>query len=97
MIAAGTVIIPSQHNIDRSDVPFKAQGETSKGITIGSNVWIGANVTILDGVTIGDNTVVAAGSVVNKSWGEWLIVGGVPAKPIKQYNHQTNSWESYKA
>jgi maltose O-acetyltransferase len=46
--------------------------------------WIGMNVTILKGVTIGFGSVVAAGSVVNKSITPYSIVGGVPAKVLKQ-------------
>lgn len=52
-------------------------------IVIGKNVWIGANATILQGVTIGDNSVVAAGAVVNRDVPENTVVGGVPAKIIK--------------
>lgn len=53
-------------------------------INIGRNVWIAANVTILNGVTIGDNAIVAAGAVVTEDVAPNTIVGGVPAKFIKQ-------------
>lgn len=53
-------------------------------ITIGNNVWIGANVTVLKGVTIGDNSIIAAGAVVTKDVPKNYIVGGVPAKLIKE-------------
>lgn len=52
-------------------------------IRIGSNVWIGANATVLPGVTIGDNAVIAAGAVVTKDVGANIVVGGIPAKPIR--------------
>ncbi|MDX8047128.1 acyltransferase [Gracilibacillus sp. S3-1-1] len=52
-------------------------------ITIGNNVFIGFNSIILPGVEIGDNTVIAAGSVVTKSFTGNSIIGGVPAKKIK--------------
>lgn len=52
-------------------------------IRIGNNVWIGINVTILKGVTIGDGSVIAAGAVVNKDVLPKSLVGGVPAKLIK--------------
>jgi len=52
-------------------------------IHIKKNAWIGANATILPGVTIGKNAVVAAGSVVNKNVPDHTIVGGIPAKIIK--------------
>ena len=55
-----------------------------KPVKIGSKVWIGANVTILPGVTIGDGAIIAAGAVVNKDVEKNTIVGGVPAKKIKE-------------
>ena len=42
-------------------------------------MWIGSNVTILDGVTVGENSVIAAGAVVNKSFPNNVIIGGIPA------------------
>ncbi|MDE5877870.1 MAG: sugar O-acetyltransferase [Muribaculaceae bacterium] len=53
-------------------------------VHIGNKVWIGANVIILQGVTIGDGAVIAAGAVVNRDVPPRTIVGGVPAKIIRQ-------------
>lgn len=52
-------------------------------IVAGKNVWIGSNATILAGVAIGDGAVIAAGAVVTKDVPANTIVGGVPAKFIK--------------
>ena len=52
-------------------------------IIIGNHVWIGMNVIILPGVTIGDGAVVAAGAVVTRDVPPKSLVGGVPAKIIK--------------
>lgn len=51
--------------------------------TIGHDVWIGHGVTVLAGVTVGDGAVLAAGAVVAKDVAPYAIVGGVPAKPIR--------------
>lgn len=56
----------------------------SKPITVGDDVWIGTNSIILKGVTIGNGAIIAAGSVVNKDVPAKALVGGVPAKIIKQ-------------
>ncbi|MTD39969.1 chorismate mutase [Erwinia sp. CPCC 100877] len=58
--------------------------EYGKPITLGDNVWLGGNVVITPGVTLGDNVVVAAGSVVTKSFPDNCVIGGNPAKLIKE-------------
>ena len=54
-----------------------------KPVHIGRNAWIGVGAIILPGVTIGENAVVAAGAVVTKDVAPNAIVGGNPAKFIK--------------
>lgn len=64
----------------------KSRGELwefGKPITIGSDVWIGGSSVICPGVTIGDRSIIAAGSVVTKDVPADVIVGGNPAKFIK--------------
>lgn len=64
--------------------PEYRKGLICEPILIKRNAWIGANTTILAGVTIGRNAVVAAGAVVSKDVPDNAVVGGVPAKIIKQ-------------
>ncbi|MEP7229599.1 MAG: acyltransferase [Ginsengibacter sp.] len=52
-------------------------------VIIGKNVWIGNNVTILKNSEIGDNTIVATGAVVAGKFPANVIIGGVPAKIIR--------------
>lgn len=81
MLGPGVHLVTPEH-------PLEAKARNSgyefgRPITIGDNCWIGTNATIVGGVTLGDNVVVAAGSVVTKSFGNDVVIGGVPAKIIK--------------
>ena len=53
-------------------------------VRIGNHVWIGARAVILKGAKIGDGCIVAAGSLVTKSFPDNCLIGGVPAKIIKE-------------
>ena len=66
--------------------PKQRKGLIGKPILIKKNAWIGANAIVLPGVTIGENSIVAAGAVVSKDVPDNTIVGGIPAKFIKEIN-----------
>jgi acetyltransferase-like isoleucine patch superfamily enzyme len=63
--------------------PNERQSLVPGHIHIRKNAWIGAGAIILPGVTVGENAVVAAGAVVSKDVPANTIVGGIPAKHIK--------------
>lgn len=63
--------------------PKERQALVPGHIHIRKNAWIGAGATILPGVIVGENAVVAAGSVVSKEVPANTVVGGIPAKHIK--------------
>lgn len=78
-IAAEVRIYTREHDIDD---PFFA--EKGGPVVIEDFVYIGTRVTILPGVTIGRGAVVASGAVVSKNVAPFMLVGGVPAKPIRE-------------
>ena len=80
LIGHNCVIATLNHNMD----PAKRANLLPAPVHIGSDAWLGANVTILPGVTIGNGAVVAAGAVVTKDVAPNTVVGGVPAKLIKE-------------
>jgi acetyltransferase-like isoleucine patch superfamily enzyme len=77
---------PENHVFTDPTRLFREQGVSRSGIKIGANCWIGAKVTILDGVTIGANSVIAAGSVVTNSFPAHTLIGGVPARLLRNLN-----------
>ena len=67
------------------DFPLNRSYEADGGnITIGDNVWIGMGALILGGVNIGEGAVVSAKSVVTNDVPSRTLVGGVPARVIKE-------------
>ncbi len=77
-------IIAVNHVFDDPSQPMVEQGITAEGIVIEDDVWIGSGAVITDGVTVGKGAVVAAGAVVTKDVAPHSVVGGVPAKLIRE-------------
>jgi acetyltransferase-like isoleucine patch superfamily enzyme len=84
MIGPQVKLVTENHPLE----PSARQGLVVKAIYIKQNAWIGAGAIVLPGVTIGENAVVAAGAVVNKDVPDNTIVGGIPAKVIKNIETQ---------
>ena len=92
-ITAGDIVeIGSDFTCGRDVVIRSYDGHTieqegysiSSPIKIGNHVWVGQGATILKGVTIGDGAIIAAGSLVTKDVPAHCIVGGMPAKVIRE-------------
>ncbi len=87
MIGYNVTMIGGNHNTSivgqyMMDVEEK-RPEDDQDIIIEDEVGMGSGVTILKGVKIGRGAIVAAGAVVIKDISPYMIVGGIPAKPIK--------------
>lgn len=80
LIGHQVVIATLNHDLH----PLRRGSMTHKPVKIGKKVWIGAHATILPGVTIGNGAVIAAGAVVTKDVPPNTVVGGVPAKILKE-------------
>lgn len=69
--------------LNHEENPSKRGNLIPAPIKIGNDVWIGSNATILSGVTVGNGAIVAAGAVVTKDVKENTVVGGIPARYIR--------------
>jgi len=84
MMGPEVVIYTSGHKHDRTDIPMIAQGsDEARPVVIGNDVWIGRRAIIMPGVTVGNGVIVGAGAVVTKDIPDYVVVGGVPAKTVK--------------
>jgi lipopolysaccharide O-acetyltransferase len=63
-----------------------------RGVIIGHNVWLSDGVVVTPGATIGDGCVIGANSVVLGNIPAFTVAAGVPAKPRKIFNFETNQW-----
>jgi acetyltransferase-like isoleucine patch superfamily enzyme len=78
-------LITAQHSINDSSFTF-----VKESIVLDDYVFIGTRAIVLPGVHLGKGCVVASGAVVTKSFPEYSIVAGVPAKIISTRNKKLN-------
>ena len=90
-LAHNTKIYTLGHDLD--DPQFKTKGAA---VTIKDNVFIFSNALIMPGVTIGEGAIVLAGSVVTKNVEPWTIVGGNPAKKIRERSREIDYKQIYR-
>ncbi|MHA2230893.1 MAG: acyltransferase [Candidatus Hodarchaeales archaeon] len=83
LMGPGVKIFSSNYTTEHTEVPMNVQPYVEKDILIGNDVWLGSNSIVVAGVKIGDGSIIAAGSVVTRDIPEYVIAGGIPAKPIK--------------
>lgn len=94
MISQLCSVTASTHVFSDVSVPLRFQGETSRGIRIGSDAWISARVSIMDGVRIGDHAVIGTGSVVARDIPDWAVASGNPVKVL--YDRREVSQKPYQ-
>jgi len=81
-ISWGVTIIDDDHH----EIVYNPENKKTKSasVYIGNKVWIGCNVTILKGSKIGNNCVIAAGSIVSGNFPSHSLIGGNPAKVLRE-------------
>lgn len=77
-ISPDVKIITASHDLDSSDFALELSP-----VKIEKLAWIGSGAILLPGVVVGKGAVIAAGSVVTKSVSPYTVVGGNPARYIR--------------
>ncbi len=93
ILAQNIVMSGLNHTYTDISKPIDWQPTTTGTITVEDDCWIAANAVITAGVTIGKHSVVAGGAVVTKNVPPFSVVAGNPARVIKLYNPETQTWE----
>jgi len=92
LIADRVFISDADHDFSDRETPIRLQGDSFRGaVTLRDGCWIGIGAVILPGVTVGRNAVVAANAVVTDDVADHAVVGGIPARTIKQVQARAES------
>lgn len=83
IVADWVYICDFDHVMENIHVPIKDQGIVKSPVRIGPDVWVGTKVSVLRGTTIGRGSVLAAHAVVRGEVPEYSVVGGIPARVLK--------------
>jgi acetyltransferase-like isoleucine patch superfamily enzyme len=83
LFAAYAYVVGGGHEFERTDLAVLEQPRTSRGVTLGRNVWLGAGAKVLDGVRVGDHVVVGAGAVVTDDLPDGSVAVGIPARVVR--------------
>lgn len=93
IIATNVNMTDGLHGFENVEVPYKYQPMFRIApIVIKRGSWIGQNVLILPGVTVGEFCIIGANSVVTRDIPPRSIAVGAPARVVKKWDSETNSW-----
>lgn len=84
MMGPEVIMYTQNHKYWKENGELHFKGYESKSVNIGNNVWIGRRAMFMAGSGIGDNAIVAAGAVVTKKFPDNVMIGGSPAKVLKE-------------
>ena len=95
-IGSGAQITGLTHNYLDVTRPIAKQGVTPNRTVVEDDVWIGGNSCINQGITTGTHSIIASGSVVTKNVPPYSVVGGNPARILRQYDFEKQEWTKIK-
>ena len=95
VLIASDVMISSENHGMNPEIS-KSYADTpldGKAVEIGEGCWLGEKSMIMPGVVLGKRCIVAAGAVVTKSFPDYCLLAGIPAKCIKKYDFVSHQWK----
>ncbi len=93
LIASDVLITSENHGTNPEAAESYSQIPLSVApVTIGAGTWIGEKVSIMPGVCLGERCIVGAGAVVTRSFPAYCMIGGIPARVLKQYDTKEHAW-----
>ncbi|MCQ4035098.1 acyltransferase [Kaistella montana] len=93
LILANVFITNIDHDYTEIGKHVVKQKIIVKETTIGENCFIGMGAAIMAGTVLGKQCIVGANSVVRGTFPDYCVIVGSPAKIVKKYNQQTQTWE----
>lgn len=98
LLSPNVYITDCDHEYRNINVPIIDQGvmQQEKKISIGKGTYIGINCVIIGDVAIGEHCVIGANSVVTKDVPDYCVAAGCPAKVIKKFDKESETWQKVK-
>ena len=91
-IGDNVYIADSQHDYSNPVLGVLNQPLLVGKISIGKGAWIGYGAFVSGDVSVGEHSVIGANSVVTRPVAAYTVVAGVPARPVKQFDHAAGCW-----
>lgn len=94
-VLANVFITNIDHDYTEIDIPILEQKHILKETIIGENCFIGIGAAIQAGTILGKQCIVGTNSVVRGVFPDYCVIVGNPAKIVKKFNFDTQTWEKY--
>jgi len=92
VLIAGDVYVTDHDHALPTPESGRGGGLVAAPTRIGDDCWLGEGAKVLKGVQLGRGCVVGANSVVTRSFPDYTLVAGVPARPLRRYDSETREW-----
>lgn len=98
LLSPNVYITDCDHEYRNINIPIINQGivQQERKVLIGKETYVGINCVIVGDVTIGEHCVIGANSVVTKDIPDYSVAVGCPAKVIKRFDRESETWQKVK-